>query len=59
MEDTTSPDAGRVDIDFSPAPSRDAQTYGARALQNQIKCSQLARDFFRLGVGRAKEQNKR
>jgi len=57
MMEIEAPEAVQVNIDFTPAPGRDEAAYGAKARQNKTKCSQLAHDFFRNGVMRAKEQN--
>lgn len=44
---------------FAPAPERNPHFYGPRARQNRAKCSQLAADFFRDSVKRARERNLR
>ncbi|KAG6356131.1 hypothetical protein INS49_015518 [Diaporthe citri] len=44
---------------FAPAPERNPHLYGPRARQNRAKCSQLAADFFRDSVKRARERNLR
>lgn len=44
---------------FAQAPERDPDRYGARARQNRAKCSQLAADFFKDSVKRARERNVR
>ncbi|POS73210.1 colonial temperature sensitive-1 [Diaporthe helianthi] len=44
---------------FAPAPERNPHLYGPRARQNKAKCSQLAADFFKDSVKRARERNLR
>lgn len=44
---------------FAQAPERNPGQYGARARQNKAKCSQLAADFFKDSVKRARERNVR
>ncbi|KAL2153458.1 hypothetical protein VTH82DRAFT_4613 [Thermothelomyces myriococcoides] len=44
---------------FAPAPERNPDKYGANANHNQKKCSQLASDFFKDSVKRARERNQR
>ncbi|KAH8886901.1 Serine/threonine-protein kinase cot-1 [Thozetella sp. PMI_491] len=46
-------------FEFAPAPERNPERYGPNAHNNQKKCSQLASDFFRDSVKRAKERNQR
>jgi len=45
--------------EFQPAPERNPEKYGAVANNNQKKCSQLAADFFKDSVKRARERNLR
>ncbi|GAB1319175.1 Serine/threonine-protein kinase [Madurella fahalii] len=45
--------------DFVPAPERNPDKYGPNANNNQKKCSQLASDFFKDSVKRARERNQR
>ncbi|KAI2616121.1 serine/threonine-protein kinase cot-1 [Hypomontagnella submonticulosa] len=45
--------------DFQPAPERNPEKYGLNANNNQKKCSQLAADFFKDSVKRARERNLR
>lgn len=45
--------------DFQPAPERNPDRYGSNANSNQKKCSQLAADFFKDSVKRARERNQR
>ena len=45
--------------DFQPAPERNPEKYGTNANNNQKKCSQLAADFFKDSVKRARERNQR
>lgn len=45
--------------DFAPAPERNPERYGPRGRQNKAKCSQLAADFFKDSVKRARERNLR
>ena len=44
---------------FWPAPARNPDLYGPRAKHNTTRCSQLAAEFFRDGVRRARERNVR
>lgn len=52
------PQAG-VAAEFQPAPERNPDRYGSNANGNQKKCSQLAADFFKDSVKRARERNQR
>ncbi|KAI1636726.1 kinase-like domain-containing protein [Biscogniauxia mediterranea] len=45
--------------DFQQAPERYPEKYGINANNNQKKCSQLAADFFKDSVKRARERNLR
>jgi protein-serine/threonine kinase len=45
--------------EFQLAPERNPEKYGAIANNNQKKCSQLAADFFKDSVKRARERNLR
>ncbi|KAI0398508.1 putative serine/threonine kinase [Xylariaceae sp. FL0594] len=45
--------------EFQAAPERNPEKYGATANNNQKKCSQLATDFFKDSVKRARERNLR
>jgi protein-serine/threonine kinase len=45
--------------EFAPAPERNPDKYGPNANNNQKKCSQLASDFFKDSVKRARERNQR
>ncbi|RCI07825.1 hypothetical protein L249_5773 [Ophiocordyceps polyrhachis-furcata BCC 54312] len=45
--------------DFQRAPERNPDRYGPNANSNQKKCSQLATDFFKDSVKRARERNQR
>lgn len=45
--------------EFVQAPGRNPDRYGPRARQNRAKCSQLAADFFKDSVKRARERNLR
>ncbi|RYP47305.1 hypothetical protein DL768_006607 [Monosporascus sp. mg162] len=45
--------------EFQPAPERNPEKYGINANNNQKKCSQLAADFFKDSVKRARERNLR
>ena len=45
--------------EFAAAPERNPDRYGPNANNNQKKCSQLASDFFKDSVKRAKERNQR
>ena len=44
---------------FQTAPERNPDKYGQNANSNQKKCSQLAADFFKDSVKRARERNQR
>ncbi|KAK1755869.1 kinase-like domain-containing protein [Echria macrotheca] len=46
-------------FEFAPAPERNPDKYGPNANNNQKKCSQLASDFFKDSVKRARERNQR
>ncbi|KAI0159810.1 serine/threonine protein kinase [Xylariaceae sp. FL1272] len=45
--------------EFQAAPERNPERYGTNANNNQKKCSQLASDFFKDSVKRARERNLR
>ncbi|GAB0134598.1 Cobalt uptake protein cot1 [Epichloe bromicola] len=45
--------------EFQAAPERNPDRYGPNANSNQKKCSQLAADFFKDSVKRARERNQR
>lgn len=45
--------------EFVVAPERNPDGYGSRVRQNRAKCSQLAADFFKDSVKRARERNLR
>lgn len=45
--------------EFQQAPERNPDKYGSNANSNQKKCSQLAADFFKDSVKRARERNQR
>lgn len=45
--------------EFQQAPERNPEKYGTTASNNQKKCSQLAADFFKDSVKRARERNLR
>ncbi|GAO15915.1 hypothetical protein UVI_02039390 [Ustilaginoidea virens] len=45
--------------EFQVAPERNPDRYGPNANSNQKKCSQLAADFFKDSVKRARERNQR
>lgn len=45
--------------EFQPAPERNPDKYGPNANNNQKRCSQLAADFFKDSVKRARERNQR
>lgn len=45
--------------EFARAPERNPDRYGSNANSNQKKCSQLAADFFKDSVKRARERNQR
>lgn len=53
------PNQGAADGYFAPAPERNPDKYGPTANNNQKKCSQLASDFFKDSVKRARERNQR
>ncbi|KAI1651547.1 serine/threonine-protein kinase cot-1 [Daldinia loculata] len=53
------PGQGSRQPDFQPAPERNPEKYGLNANNNQKKCSQLAADFFKDSVKRARERNLR
>jgi len=46
-------------FEFATAPERNPDKYGPNANNNQKKCSQLASDFFKDSVKRARERNQR
>jgi protein-serine/threonine kinase len=46
-------------VEFQQAPERNSDKYGPNAHNNQKKCSQLAADFFKDSVKRARERNQR
>ncbi|KAM7216344.1 Protein kinase-like domain containing protein [Rhypophila decipiens] len=46
-------------LEFATAPERNPEKYGPHANNNQKKCSQLASDFFKDSVKRARERNQR
>ncbi|EON97408.1 putative serine threonine-protein kinase cot-1 protein [Phaeoacremonium minimum UCRPA7] len=46
-------------FEFQAAPERNPDKYGPNANNNQKKCSQLAADFFKDSVKRARERNQR
>ncbi|KAL2887975.1 Serine/threonine-protein kinase cot-1 [Ceratocystis lukuohia] len=46
-------------LEFQPAPSRNPEQFGPNANNNQRKCTQLAADFFKDSVKRARERNQR
>jgi protein-serine/threonine kinase len=45
--------------EFQTVPERNPDRYGTNANSNQKKCSQLATDFFKDSVKRARERNQR
>lgn len=45
--------------EFDAAPERNPDKFGSNANNNQKKCSQLAADFFKDSVKRARERNQR
>ncbi|PKS06445.1 hypothetical protein jhhlp_007193 [Lomentospora prolificans] len=45
--------------EFQIAPERNPDKYGPNSINNQKRCSQLAADFFRDSVKRARERNQR
>ncbi|KAK9771987.1 putative Serine/threonine-protein kinase cot-1 [Seiridium cardinale] len=49
----------RSEPTFQAAPERNPEKYGQNANNNQKKCSQLAADFFKDSVKRARERNLR
>lgn len=54
------PTQGSAPVDeFQRAPERNPDRYGTNANSNQKKCSQLAADFFKDSVKRARERNQR
>lgn len=53
------PSQGSGQADFQPVPERNPDRYGSNATSNQKKCSQLAADFFKDSVKRARERNQR
>ncbi|ODA81950.1 hypothetical protein RJ55_00455 [Drechmeria coniospora] len=54
------PTQGQPPVDnFQRAPERNPDEYGPIANSNQKKCSQLATDFFKDSVKRARERNQR
>lgn len=53
------PNSGARPAEFQPAPERNPEKYGTNANNNQKKCSQLAADFFKDSVKRARERNLR
>lgn len=53
------PNSGSRAADFQPAPERNPEKFGTNANNNQKKCSQLAADFFKDSVKRARERNQR
>lgn len=54
------PSQPAVPVDeFQRAPERNPDRYGPNANSNQKKCSQLAADFFKDSVKRARERNQR
>ncbi|EHA57611.1 Cobalt uptake protein cot1 [Pyricularia oryzae] len=46
-------------LEFQPGPERNPDKYGPGANNNQKKCAQLAADFFKDSVKRARERNQR
>lgn len=46
-------------LEFSPAPERKPEAYGVNANNNQKRCQQLAKGFFKDGVRRAQERYER
>ncbi|KAI0485091.1 serine/threonine-protein kinase cot-1 [Xylariaceae sp. FL0804] len=48
-----------ADREFQAAPERNPEKYGPNANNNQKKCQQLASDFFKDSVKRARERNLR
>lgn len=53
------PSTGPRPAEFQAAPERTPEKYGTNANNNQKKCSQLAADFFKDSVKRARERNLR
>ncbi|KAK6840305.1 kinase-like domain-containing protein [Apiospora arundinis] len=53
------PTQGQRPTEFQPAPERNPEKFGTNANNNQKKCSQLAADFFKDSVKRARERNLR
>ncbi|KAI2629473.1 serine/threonine protein kinase [Xylaria nigripes] len=53
------PQPSRSSEHFQQAPERNPEKYGVNANNNQKKCSQLAADFFKDSVKRARERNLR
>lgn len=53
------PNSGARPTEFQAAPERNPEKYGTNANNNQKKCSQLAADFFKDSVKRARERNLR
>ena len=47
------------ELPFQAAPERSSTRYGPRAHANREKCSQLATEFFKNGVARARERHLR
>ena len=45
--------------EFSPAPERHQEGYGRNAAYNQKRCYQLAQEFFKDAVRRARERHER
>lgn len=55
----SAPSSSNTQLEFAPAPERNPDKYGPNANNNQKKCSQLASDFFKDSVKRARERNQR
>lgn len=53
------PTQGTPVSEFQPTPERNPDKFGTNANSNQKKCSQLAADFFKDSVKRARERNQR
>lgn len=53
------PSGSQPTSEFQIAPERNPDKYGPGANNNQKKCSQLAADFFKDSVKRARERNQR
>lgn len=51
--------SGSVPVEFQSVPERNPDKFGSNANSNQKKCSQLAADFFKDSVKRARERNQR